>query len=210
MKVEVQMKGETKRSVEVDDRLFGTEASPLLIAQAVRTALANRRLSPAHTKTRGEVSGGGAKPWRQKGTGRARVGSSRTPIWRHGGVTFGPTPEINHHLRFPARMGRQALLGALAAAWREGQVTVISDLSLERPSTKGLLSALAASGVTPRRAVLVVATPDEAVFRSADNLAQLRAVSVDHLTMMDILSAEQLICTESALKALDAKYGGER
>lgn len=209
MKVPVLTKSDTKKTVEVADRLFSTEVSPALLAQAVRTAQSNRRLSPAHTKTRGEVRGGGRKPWRQKGTGRARVGSTRSPIWRHGGVIFGPTGETNHSLSMPQRMRRQAFLGALTAVYSDGRVTVIPDFSLEKPSTKALIGELAKSEIPTRRTLLVIGEADEAIMRSGDNLPQFEVVSAGYLSTLAILTATRLVFTESGLRATAERYGGE-
>jgi large subunit ribosomal protein L4 len=208
MKVPVK-NAETTKTLEVADRLFGSPAAPALLAQAVRTAQANGRLSSAHTKTRGEVRGGGRKPWRQKGTGRARAGSTRSPIWRGGGVIFGPTPDANHTLAMPTRMRHAAFLGALHAAWEDGRVSVISDLTLERPSTKSFLKLLSDAGVELGRTVLVIAQTDEILFRSADNLRELTMTTADRLSVLQILGAARLVITESGLKALDKRYGGQ-
>ena len=193
-------KGKTARSLQVPGPIFETEAPDALLAQAVRTAAANRRLSPAHTKDRSQVRGGGRKPWRQKGTGNARAGSRRSPLWRGGGVTFGPTPEINHALAMPTRMRRAALLAATSALWRAGQVSVIPDFDIASPSTKSFLSILTALELSPSRSTIVLAEPDEAVLRSSDNLRDCTVVSASYLSVTQILGSGRLVFTESGLK----------
>jgi large subunit ribosomal protein L4 len=209
MKVAVltKTKTDTVRKIDVADSVFATEVAESLLAQAVRTQLANRRLSPTHTKKRGEVSGGGAKPWRQKGTGRARVGSSRSPIWRGGGITFGPTGEINHSLKMGKTMRRSALLGALTAQWKAEKVSIISDVKLTKPSTKALAKNLTDLGLETSGSTLVIAENDEVIFRSGDNLPAFEVVSASYLSVYQILSSRRVIFTESGLKVFSDLFG---
>ena len=210
MKLPVLSKlGDAKRTLEVSDSLFTTETPEALLAQAVRTQAANHRHSTTHTKDRGEVSGGGRKPWRQKGTGRALAGTIRSPLWRGGGVTFGPTAALNHSLQMPKRMRRRALLGALSAKWRAGAVSVMPDFALGQPSCRGFLAHLSSLGLPTTRLTVVIATPDEVTLRSSDNLAGVEVLPASYLTVGAILSARSLVFTESGLSALEEWYQGQ-
>lgn len=189
----------------VGEELFGAEVSGDLLWRAVRVHLLNRRQGTASTKTRGEVSGGGRKPWPQKHTGRARHGSTRSPIWRHGGVTFGPKPRA-WELALPRRMKRRALAAALSARYREGQVKAIDRLGFQKPRTKEgirLLSQL----VCPERTLVVVA-PEEFVVpvaKSFANIPGVQCVRSDALTAYDVLVHEGVLVTERAVEALERR-----
>src|SRR3954453_21803980 len=146
-----------------------------LIKQAVVAAQANKRQSTSHTKTRGEVAGGGKKPWRQKGTGRARQGSTREPHWRGGGIVFGPKAR-SYHQDLPRKMRRLALRSALSAKLRDGEVVVIDTFTLPAPKTKEMSAALTTIGAVGSARV-VLGTADEPIKRAAANLPKVRAVA---------------------------------
>ena len=148
--------GKAAGSVELDDAIFGIEPNVPVMHQVVTAQLAARRAGTQSTKTRAEVRGGGAKPWKQKGTGRARAGSSRGPLWIGGGVAHGPKPR-SYAQRTPKKMIRLALRSALSDRASEGKVLVVDDWAFETPSTKGAVAALAALGAEGR--VLVVLSP---------------------------------------------------
>ncbi len=191
--------------IVVGEELFGAEVSEDLLWRAVRTYLLNRRQGTASTKTRGEVSGGGRKPWPQKHTGRARHGSIRSPLWRHGGVTFGPKPK-DWDLELPRKMRRKALASALTARYQEGQVKAIDRLGFPKPRTKDgiqLLSKLACPEKT-----LVVVAPDEyqvPVTKSFSNIPGVTCVRSDALTAYEVLVHEGVLLTQRALEALERR-----
>jgi large subunit ribosomal protein L4 len=184
--------GATAGSVELDDAMFGIEPNPAVMHQVVTAQLAARRRGTQSTKTRAEARGGGAKPWKQKGTGRARAGSSRSPIWVGGGVTHAPKPR-DYTQRTPKKMIRLALKSALSDRAAEGRVLVL-DWGLDAPSTKGALAALAANGVDGR--VLAVLQPDdEVVWKSLRNLGHVHICGAGELNAYDVLVSDWVIFT---------------
>ena len=184
------------------EEIFGVKARPRLLHQTVIMQLANRRAGTAATKSKGFVSGGGKKPWRQKGTGRARAGSTRSPIWVGGGTTFGPHPR-DYSYRMPRRARREALLSALSLKNRENKIIVVDKLELEEAKTKIMARALAELNVTS--ALIVTGDAEEKVERSARNLPWVKVLRVEGLNVYDLLRYEHLILTEDALKRLEER-----
>lgn len=164
--------------------------------------LANRRAGSAATKTKGFVSGGGKKPWRQKGTGRARAGSIRSPIWVGGGTTFGPQPR-DYSYRMPRTARREALLSALSLKNREGKIIVVDKFELDEIKTKLMVKALAELKVDS--ALVVIPQSDIKIERSARNLPKIKVLRVEGLNVYDLLRYEHLILTEGALKRLEER-----
>jgi len=164
--------------------------------------LANRRAGSAATKSKGFVRGGGKKPWRQKGTGRARAGSIRSPIWVGGGTTFGPHPR-DYSYRMPRKARKEALLSALSLKNREGKIIVVDKLELEAPKTKIMVQALTELKVAS--ALIVIAQTDEKIERSARNLPKVKVLRVEGLNVYDLLRYEHLILTDGALKLLEER-----
>jgi large subunit ribosomal protein L4 len=187
----------------LNEALFGAKTRAHLLHQAVVMQLANRRAGTAATKTKGFVSGGGKKPWRQKGTGRARSGSIRSPIWVGGGTVFGPTPR-DYSYRMPRSARREALRSALSAKNRDGKLIVVDKLVLDAPKTKLMAQALAELKVTS--ALIVIAQGDATIERSARNLPKVKVLRVDGLNVYDLLRYEHLILTDGALKALEERF----
>lgn len=188
--------------VELPPEVFGVEVSPDLLWRAVRTHLFNLRQGTASTKDRGEVSGGGRKPWPQKHTGRARHGSIRSPLWRHGGVTFGPKPR-DWDLDLPKKMRRKALACALSARAQEGQIWLIDRLGFQRPRTKEAIALLSRLGLPEK--TLVVVAPDEyqiPVFKSFSNIPGVECHRADLLTAYEVLEHDAVLLTERAVEAL--------
>lgn len=188
--------------VELPPEVFGVEVSPDLLWRAVRTHLFNLRQGTASTKDRGEVSGGGRKPWPQKHTGRARHGSIRSPLWRHGGVTFGPKPR-DWDLDLPKKMRRKALACALSARAQEGQIWLIDRLGFQRPHTKEAIALLSRLGLPEK--TLVVVAPDEyqvPVFKSFSNIPGVECHRADLLTAYEVLEHDAVLLTERAVEAL--------
>ena len=183
--------GKELGTVELPEVLFNAEVNEALIHQAVTAQLAARRTGTAATKTRGQVQGGGAKPYRQKGTGRARQGSRRAPHYAGGGVVFGPHPR-SYEQRLPKRMKRAALHGALTAKYGDGAIRIVDELGLETPKTKDLAGFLIALNANGR--VLVVATGSDANLEvSARNLPQVDVIRADSLNVVDVLNADTLL-----------------
>ena len=191
--------------VEVPEELFGAPVNRDLLYRAVRIYLTNQRQGTAKAKTRGEVAGGGRKPWRQKGTGRARHGSIRSPIWRHGGVTFGPVPR-KVRLSLPKRMRRKALVSALSARCQDGCLVLVDRLGFERPRTKDGLRFL--SQVECPKSTLVVVAPQEwrvEVTKTFSNIPGVECVRSDFLSTYHVLAHEGLVMTQGAVEALSGR-----
>jgi large subunit ribosomal protein L4 len=199
--------GETTGQVDLDDAIFGAKVNGPLMHQIVVAQLAAARSGTHNTKTRGEVRGGGAKPWRQKGTGRARHGSTREPQWKGGGVTFGPKPR-DHAPAVPKKMKAAALRSALSARAAEGKVVVADGLSFERPRTKDAVGALKAWGVEGK--VLLVLTKDEVnVAYAFRNLPGVHVLASDQLNTYDVLDAGTVIFTRTSLQAVQPTGGDQ-
>ena len=188
--------------VELPPEIFGAEVSLDLLWRAVRTHLSNLRQGTASTKDRGEVSGGGRKPWPQKHTGRARHGSIRSPLWRHGGVTFGPKPR-GWDLDLPKKMRRKALISALSARAQEEKIVLIDRLGFAKPKTKEAISLLSRLGLPEK--TLVVVAPEEyqvSVYKSFSNIPGVECHRADLLTAYEVLEHEGVLFTQGALDTL--------
>ncbi len=189
-------KGAKAGSVELDDAMFGIEPNMPVMHQVVTAQLAAKRRGTQSTKTRAEVRGGGAKPWKQKGTGRARAGSSRSPLWTGGGVIHAPKPR-DYSQRTPKKMIRLALKSALSDRAASERIVVL-DWGLDVPSTKGALAALAANGVEGR--VLVVLRPeDQAIWKSLRNLGSVHVCAANELNAYDVLVSDWVVFTPDTL-----------
>lgn len=192
--------------VALDEAVFGAPVPPHLLHDVVKMQLANRRQGTASTRTRSEVRGGGKKPWKQKGTGRARAGTRRSPLWRGGGTVFGPKPR-NYSFLVPRQVRAAALRAALSDKVRSGQLVVLDSLSLREPSTKQLLALLGRLGVQGR--VLIVTDRvqrDEATAKSARNLPHLTLLPPEGLNVYDILRHETLIMTTGAVSVVEEAW----
>jgi large subunit ribosomal protein L4 len=192
-------------AVKLNDAIFGVEASHELVGQAYRTYMANGRSAQASTLKRGEVRGGGKKPWRQKGTGRARVGSIRVPNWRGGGVVFGPTGNENYTINMPVKMKRTAVRHALALQAQSKAVSVIDDFAPTGKvrDTAALLAKLGLSG----QVLLVVAEKNDMIIRATRNLAGLTVVSGTYLNVFTLMNSDHIVFTKSALDILNTWLG---
>jgi len=193
----IDVSGAKSGTVELSDAVFGVEPNVPLMHQVVTAQLAARRSGTQSTRTRAEVAGGGAKPWRQKGTGRARAGSIRAPHWRGGGVALGPKPR-SYAQRTPKKMIKAALYSALSDRAAEGNVLVVDDWSFEAPSTKAAVKFLSAIDATGR--VLVVIDPAATVaVKSFRNLGQVHVCAPRELNAYDVLVADVVVFAKSTL-----------
>jgi len=192
-------------SLELREEVFGGRVNTALIWEAVVHANAAERRGTHATKNRALVSGSGRKPWRQKGTGRARVGEIRNPLWRKGGTVFGPQPR-SYDYRLPRQVARQALRAALAQKLREAAVTVVSAFELDEAKTKATAELLARLGIDGK-ALLVDVQPDEGLARAARNLVGVRVVAANRLTARDVMDGGRLVTTQGALARLDEVLG---
>jgi large subunit ribosomal protein L4 len=198
-------------TVELDDAIFGIEPNVAVLHQVVTAQLAARRAGTHKTKTRSEVRGGGAKPWKQKGTGRARQGSTRAPHWRGGGVVHGPQPR-SYAQRTNKKMIRLALRSALADRAAEGNVIVVDAWSFEQPSTKAAVAALEAIGATGR-VLVVLGDEDRNAWLSFRNVPAVHLLAPGQLNAYDVLVADVVVFTRETLPvdgAASAAEGGEQ
>jgi large subunit ribosomal protein L4 len=196
----VDLKGKVLRNIDLDDRVFGITPNQAVVHQAVVTQEANARQGTHDTRTRGEVAGGGKKPYRQKGTGYARQGSKRAPHYKGGGVVFGPHPR-SYEKALPRKMRRLAMRSVLSARAAESAVTVVDSFTLSDGKTKALLGALAALGAADG-ALVVLGERSEAVLRAARNLDRVHVVTPNGLCLLDILRLPRLILVEAAVQEL--------
>lgn len=195
------MDGEQVGTLDLSDAVFGGPVNEAVLHEVVVMQLANRRRGTADTKTRGEVRGGGRKPWRQKGTGRARAGSSRSPIWRGGGIIFGPHPR-DYHYKVPAKVRRLALKSALSAKVAAGDLVVLDSLSFDRPRTKDMirvLDKLAVSG----KALVVTAALDANVNLSTRNIPDVKPMEARNINVYELLKHNKLVITVDAVASLE-------
>jgi len=190
------VKGNRLGEVELPDAVFGIEPNEYAVHEAVTLQLASRRSGTHDTKTISEVAGGGRKPWRQKGTGRARHGSRRSPLWRGGGVVFGPTPR-KYGYSMPKKVRRLALLSALSAKAQGDAVFVVDSLELPEPSTKAMAALFGAIGV--EKPLVVTAARDEIVERSTRNIPDALALGVAGLNVYDVVNHQALIIAREAV-----------
>jgi large subunit ribosomal protein L4 len=198
-------KGKEAGEVDLAESLFGAPVNETLIHQAVLRQLAGRRIGTADTLTRAQVAGGGRKPWRQKGTGRARQGSRTSPQWKGGGVVFGPHPR-DYEQRLNAKMRRAALQGVLSAKAADGALRVVEGFGLEAIQTRAFaerLSAWKADG----KVLVVLAARDQVVERSCRNLREVRIILADSLNVVDLLEADTIVFTADALARAQEVYG---
>src|SRR4051794_23493516 len=185
-------------TVELDDKVFGIQPNVPVMHQVVTAQLAGARAGTQSTKTRAEVRGGGAKPWKQKGTGRARAGSSRSPAWTGGGVALGPKPR-KYDQKTPKKMIRLALLSALSDRASEGNVVVIDAWDLAAPSTRAAKSALAGLGLTGKKVLVVCGDDDLNVALSFRNLQDCHPILFTELNAYDVLVSDVVLFTKATL-----------
>ena len=200
------IKGEQVGEVELSENVYGAEVRPDVMHQVVRNYLANQRLGSASTLTRAEVAGGGRKPWRQKGTGRARHGSIRSPIWRKGGIVFGPKPR-SFKYSVPKKLRKLALKSALSAKVNNSELILLEDLKMEAPKTKEMVNILNNLNVNTKT-LIVISAKDENVEKSARNLPGVKTVNVNILNVYDILNHDNLIMTKEAAQRVEEVYAG--
>jgi large subunit ribosomal protein L4 len=191
--------------LELSGAVFGRTGHTSLLHEAVRMQLAKRRAGTAATKTRGYISGGGRKPWRQKGTGRARAGSTRSPLWRHGGTIFGPQPR-DYSYKMPKKAWRRALSLAISDRALNGKMVVIEALEIAEPKTKHAQAALAALGV--KHALIVLGDEDRNFYRAARNLAAHKVLPLAGLNVYDVLNYDEIVMTAKTAHAIEARLGG--
>jgi large subunit ribosomal protein L4 len=203
--------GEKVGKTELPSEIFGLEINPDLVYQVAVSQMANRRIPIAHTKTRGEVSGGGRKPWRQKGTGRARHGSIRSPIWRHGGVVFGPRKEKIFKKEIPKKMKRKALLMVLSTKAKENLLILLDSLKIEKAKTKLMAELiknlkLKIENFKEGSILIVIPQKNETIFRAGRNIPDVGIVEARNLNALDLLSFKYLLLPKETIKVIKETF----
>lgn len=201
----MNMAGEKVGEIELADTIFAAPINIPLMHQAVVRQLANARLGTAKVKGRSEVSGGGRKPWKQKGTGRARQGSIRAAQWRGGGIIFGPTPR-SYEQKMPRKMRRAAVCSALSVKAAENKVVVLDRLALEQPKTREMAQALNRLAVDSS-ALILMAEPDETIRRASDNLPDVKLLRAEYVNVRDLLTYDYLVIPQNALAVIETILG---
>ena len=202
MKV-LNMAGAEVGTVELNDEIFGITPNPVAVHEVVKNHLANCRQGTQSALTRAEVSGGGRKPWRQKGTGHARQGSTRAPQWTHGGIVFAPKPR-DYSYTLNKKVKRLALKSALSAKAAEGAIVVVDELKLDAIKTKPVKQFLDAAGVT--KAVVITPEVNDVVVKSARNIPGVVTTTAKILSVYDIVNAKQLVIDKAALAIIEEVY----
>ena len=204
-------KAEAVKDLELNKKVFGVAVNSDLLHQVVVSQMANARQVIADTKGKAEVSGGGKKPWKQKGTGRARAGSSRSPIWRGGGVTFGPTSDRNFKKKINQKSKQKAMFMVLSERLNEGSLLVIDDLSSKEYKTKDfnqIISNLENKVLkTKRRDMLVInGSKDEKTFFSARNLKDVKIINPENINALELINSRYLLMDENTVKLIEKTY----
>lgn len=197
--------GETVGQADLRDDIFALQPHEAVMHQAVLRQLANARLGTAATKTRTEVSGGGRKPWRQKGTGRARQGSIRAPQWKGGGVVFGPHPR-SYRKRMPRKMRRLALRSALSVKAADESIVLLDEFKMDAPRTKAMLGILANLGIESS-ALILMPERDRNVEKSANNIPDVKTLRASCLNVIDILNYDTVVLTLESLSVIEQNLG---
>ncbi len=200
----VDMEGKKVSTVDLADSIFGIEPNAAVMHQLVVSYLANQRQGTQSALTRAEVSGGGKKPWRQKGTGRARQGSTRAPQWYHGGVVFAPKPR-DYRFSVNKKVRRLAMKSAFSTKVADSDLIVVDSIAVDEIKTSKIVKMLAAIG-SEKKALIVLPTVDEKVIKSARNIAGVKTAQVNELNVYDILNANKLIIAKDALAKIEEVY----
>ncbi|MEG0166654.1 MAG: 50S ribosomal protein L4 [Ruthenibacterium sp.] len=200
----LDMNGKKVSTLELSDAVFGITPNEKVMHMAVVNFLANQRQGNQSTKTRAEVSGGGRKPWKQKGTGRARQGSTRSPQWVHGGIALGPKPR-DFSYRLNKKVKRLAVLSALSAKAQDGDIIVIDNLAVAEYKTKAVVNMLAAVGVT-KKALIVTPSVDVKIVKSASNIPGVKTTTADNINTYDVLNGGKFIISVDAAKKLEEVF----
>lgn len=203
-------KAEKIGDVELADKMFDAKLNEHLVAEASRIQSSNARKGLSHTKTRGEVSGGGKKPWKQKGTGRARAGSNRSPIWRHGGVTFGPRSARNWELKLNKKAKLSALYSVLSDKVRSGKFIVIDKIELATPKTKEFAAVMDTlrAGIKDmgKKHLLLLPKGSTILSRASRNLPSVRPIPAHTLSILDILKNDSVVVLQDSIKELNTTF----
>ncbi len=209
MKVDTyNQKGEVVGTIELTSEIFNVPMNADLVHQVLISQTANKRQVSAHTKDRGEVRGGGRKPWRQKGTGRARVGSIRSPLWRGGGVTGGPRNEKVYEKTIPTKMRRKALFMVLSEKAKNNLLVVLDKLEIDKPKTKLIYQVIKKLPVG-KASRLVLYKDEKNIFLAARNIAKTRILESRNLNIVDLMNYKYVLVSKDGIKEIEATFGGK-
>ncbi|AJM72146.1 MULTISPECIES: 50S ribosomal protein L4 [Mycoplasma] len=207
MKIQVlNIKGNEVKEITLNDNVWGIEPHQQAIYDTVVAQQAALRQGTRKVKTRAEVSGGGRKPWKQKGTGRARQGSIRAPQWRGGGVVFGPTPDINYTKSVNKKVRALAFRSALSLKAKENNLVIVDKFEFAKPSTKGMVEVMKDLKIDDQKTLIVTKEKDELVLKSANNISKVKTLAANQLNVFDLLNATKLLITEEAVLAVEGVY----
>jgi large subunit ribosomal protein L4 len=198
------MSGEQVEEIELNENIFGIEENEHVVYEVVKNQLANKRQGTQSVKTRAEVRGGGRKPWRQKGTGRARQGSIRAPHWTGGGVTFAPKPR-DYSYKVPKKVRRLAMKSVLSSKVENGELIVVDELNFDTPKTKEMVKVLSNLN-SDKKALIVTANSDFNTIKSSSNIPNVATTVVNNLNVYDILKYNSFIITKEALTKVEEVY----
>jgi large subunit ribosomal protein L4 len=200
----INQNGEKVDTIELDDAVFNGTIRDTLVHQVVVWQLANRRRGTAATKTRGQVRGGGKKPWRQKGTGRARAGTNRSPIWTGGGTIFGPHPR-SYALSITKKMRKAALKSVLSSKLRSSCLTVLDKIELPAPKTKMFVETLRAMGLENEKTLFIIADEEEALRRSSRNVYHVQVLPTEGMNVYDLLRFDRVVLLREAVPKIQER-----
>ncbi|KNG78925.1 50S ribosomal protein L4 [Mycoplasma sp. HU2014] len=207
MKIQVlNIKGNEVKEITLNDNVWGIEPHQQAIYDTVVAQQAALRQGTRKVKTRAEVSGGGRKPWKQKGTGRARQGSIRAPQWRGGGVVFGPTPDINYTKSVNKKVRALAFRSVLSLKAKENNLVIVDKFEFAKPSTKGMVEVMKDLKIDDQKTLIVTKEKDELVLKSANNISKIKTLAANQLNVFDLLNATKLLITEEAVLAVEGVY----
>jgi large subunit ribosomal protein L4 len=207
MKVKVyNQKGEIVKEIELPKEIFGLEINPNFLHQVIVSQMANRRQGTAHTKTRAEVSGGGRKPWPQKGLGRARHGSIRSPIWKGGGVAHGPRKEKNYKKKIPKKIKRKALFMALSSKAKDNELILLENLKIEKGKTKEIAKILENLKVKGKSVLFALPSLDKKIILAARNIPKVSTIQAKDLNALDVLNAKYLLMPLNSVEIIKKTF----
>jgi len=198
------MSGEQVGDIDLSDNIFGITPNDAVLYDFVKMQMNNKRAGTSSTKTRAEIRGGGKKPWRQKGTGRARAGTSRSPIWKGGGIIFGPKPR-DYSYRLPKKVRRLAMKSALSCKVRDESIIVLDNLNFEQPKTKLMLQTLNNLNIDTKT-LIVTADGNENTYRSARNIPGVKSLRADYINVYDLLKYDMLLITKDAVAMVEEVF----
>lgn len=204
------LQGTKVKDIALNPAIFNIKTKAWIIQEAVVAQQANRRVNIAHVKDRSEVRGGGRKPWRQKGTGRARHGSIRSPLWRGGGTTFGPRNIQNFKKKINKKVKRQALLMCLSEKANDKTITILDKLEFPEIKTKHLVNLLKTLNISDKKILISLPKKDDKIIKSSNSLQKIKLIAADSLNVVDVLWADIILTPEEGIKKIENTYGNIR